>query len=338
MSTAEQPPPQAQLLQMLFGYMATRSLSTVAELNVSDALKDGPRSVADLTHAVGADERSLHRVMRTLVSLGVFAEPEPGIYALTPVSELLRSDVPTSMRDMAVMITAKSHWQPWGRFADTVRTGTSGPQHAFGTDVFSWFQQSENQDEWDLFNAAMTSFSSGTSLAVTEAYDFSPFATIVDIGGGHGFLLKTILSRAPAARGVLLDLPGAIKGADLDELSERVECVAQSFFDAAPPGGDCYMLKHILHDWDDERCRAILGHIATAMVPTGRVLVVELVMPDGPEPHPAQFMDLNMLAMTEGGLERTEAQFAALFASAGLELVAVHPTHSPVSIIEARKA
>ncbi len=338
MSTAEQPPPPAQLLQMLFGFMLTRGISAVAELNVPDALKDGPRAIADLARAVDAHERSLGRVMRTLVSTGLFAEPEPGTYALTPVSELLRTDVPASMRDMAVMITAKSHWQPWGQFADTLRTGESSAQHAFGTDVFSWFQRAENKDEWDLFNAAMTSFSSGTSLAVAESYDFSRFAKVVDIGGGHGFLLKTILSKVPAARGVLFDLPGAIEGADQAALGERIECVGGSFFDGVPQGGDCYTLKHIIHDWGDERCRAILGHIATAMVPTASVLVVEMVMPDGPEPHPAKFMDLNMLAVTEGGTERTKVEFAALFASAGLELVAVHPTDSPVSIIEARKA
>ena len=337
MSTAEQPPP-AQLLQMLFGYMVTRSISVVAELNVPDALKDGPQSTADLAQAVGAHEGALGRVMRTLVSTGLFAEPEPGTYALTPVSELLRTDVPASMRDMAVMITAQAHWEPWGQFAHALRTGESAAQHAFGTDVFSWFQRPENKDEWDLFNAAMTSFSSGTSLAVAESYDFSRFNKIVDIGGGHGFLLKTILSKAPGASGVLLDLPGAIEGANLGELSERVECVGQSFFDAAPTGGDCYILKHIIHDWGNERCRAILSNIVTAMVPTGRVLVVELLMPDGPEPHPAKFMDLNMLAMTEGGTERTKAEFAALLASAGLELVAVHPTQSPVSVIEGRKA
>ena len=184
----------------------------------------------------------------------------------------------------------------------------------------------------------MTNFSSGTSLAVAESYDFAGFSKIVDIGGGHGFLLKTILSKAPAATGVLLDLPGAIDGADLGEASERVECVGQSFFDAAPSGGDCYILKHIIHDWGDDSCRTILGNIATAMAPDGRVLVVEIVMPDGPEPHPAKALDLNMLAVTEGGKERTEAEYAGLLASAGLELVAIHPTHSPVSVVEGRKA
>ena len=338
MSSADQPPPQAQLLQMLFGFMITRGVSAVAELNVPDALRDGPQSVSDLAKAVGAHEGSLRRVMRTLVSIGAFAEPEPGTYALTSVSELLRSDAAESMRDLAVLITAQSHWQPWGQFADTVRTGESSAQHAFGTDVFSWFQRTENKAQCDLFNAAMTSFSSGTSLAVAETYDFSRFTKVVDIGGGHGFLLTTILSKAPAARGVLFDLPGAVEGADREALGERIECVGGDFFEAVPQGGDCYTLKHIIHDWDDVHCRAILENIATAMVPTGSVLVVELVMPDGPEPHPAKFMDMNMLAMTEGGTERTKAEYVALFSATGLELVEIYPTHGPVSVIEARKA
>ena len=188
MSDAGQLPPEAQLLQTLFGFMVTRTLSAVAELNVADALRDGPRSYTDLAHAVSADQRSLHRAMRMLVSTGVFAEPKLGTFALTPVSDLLRSDVPGSMRDMAVMITAKSHWLPWGRFTETLRSGRSGPQHAFGTDIFSWFQRAENKEQWELFNAAMTSFSSVTGGPVAESYDFGGFRRIVDIGGGHGDL------------------------------------------------------------------------------------------------------------------------------------------------------
>ena len=145
MSDPSQLPPEPQLFQMLFGFMVTRTLSAVAELNVADALRNGPRSYTDLAQAVGADERSLHRAMRMLVSTGVFAEPEPGTFALTPVSDLLRSDIPGSMRDMAVMITAESHWLPWGRFTDTLRSGRSGTQHAFGTDAFSWFPARREQ-------------------------------------------------------------------------------------------------------------------------------------------------------------------------------------------------
>ena len=337
MSDAGQLPPESLFFQTLFGFMATRTLSAVAELNVADALSEGPRYYTDLAEAVGADERSLHRAMRMLASTGVFAEPEPGTFALTPVSDLLRSDVPGSMRDMAVMITAESHWLPWGRFTDTLRSGRSGTQHAFGTDAFSWFQRAENKEQWELFNAAMTSFSSITGGAVAESYDFGGFRRIVDIGGGHGLLLRTLLASAPQAKGVLFDLPGVVQSVT-ETLDGRIECAGGDFFEGVPSGGDCYTMKHILHDWSDEHCRTLLENVAQVMEPAGRVLVFEMVMPETREPHPAKFMDLNMLAMTEGGSERTEKEFAGLFESAGLKLKAVSLTKTPVSIVEAVKA
>ena len=338
MAEADQLPPEGQLLQALFGFMVTKGVSAAAELDVADALKDGPLYYAELAKKVGADRRAVHRVMRMLSAVGVFAEPEPGTYALTAVSELLRSDTSTSMRDLAVMITSESHWLPWGRFTDTVRSGKSGPQRAFGTDVFSWFQRDENKEQWEIFNAAMTSFSSATSRAVAESYDFSAHRRIVDIGGGHGFLLKTILAKAPDAEGVLFDLPGVVAGVNRAEFGERIACVGGDFFKAVPEEGDCYTMKHIIHDWSDDHCRTLLGNIAAVMQPRGTVLVLETVMPQGSEPHPAKFMDVNLLAMTEGGCERTEKEFTALLESAGLALKAIHPTRSPVSVVEAVKA
>jgi hypothetical protein len=287
---------------------------------------------------VGADRRALHRIMRLLVSMGIFAEPDPGTFALNEVADLLRSDHPQSMRDMATMITSESHWQPWGRLSDAVRSGESAVQHAFGIDLFSWFQHEDNEEEWEVFNAAMTSYSSMTSRAIAEGYDFSGCTRICDLGGGHGYLLKEILATVPQATGVLFDLPGVVEGADEADLGDRIERVGGDFFEAVPSGADCYTLKHIIHDWSDEHCRVLLGNIAGAMDPSGRVLVVELVMPDTPEPHPAKFMDINMLAMTEGGTERTEAEFATLLESAGLKLEAIHPTESPVCVIEAVRA
>ena len=333
-------PPQAQLMQALFGFMVTRSVSVAAELGVADALGDGPLYYTALAKAVGADGRALHRVMRLLVSTGLFAEPEPGTFALTEVSELLRADHPESLRDMAVMITAESHWLPWGRLSDTVRSGESGSQHAFGSDIFSWFQHEDNEAEWQIFNAAMTSFSSTTSQAVVEAYDFSGFKRICDIGGGHGHLLSAMLSMAPQAEGVVFDLPGVIESVDPDSVgdrAERIEWIGGDFFEAVPAGADCYAMKHILHDWSDEHCRVLLGNIAQAMDPDGTLIVVETVMPETAEPHPAKFMDVNMLAMTEGGTERTAAEYAALFESAELRLKAIHETETLVCVIEVVK-
>jgi len=334
-SESNQLPPEAELLQSLFGFMVTRCVSAAAELNVPDALVDGPLYYTDLATKVGADQRALHRVMRTLTSVGIFAEPTAGTFALNDISELLRSDTPTSMRDLAVLLTSESHWMPWGRLTDTLRSGKSGPQHAFGNDLFSWFQKHENKDEWDLFNAAMTSFSSATSHAVSEGYDFSGFRKIVDIGGGHGLFLKTLLGQAPQAEGVVFDLPGVVEGA---EPADRVSFVGGDFFEGVSAGGDCYTLKHIVHDWSDDHCKTLLGNIANVMDPEGRVVIVETVMPESAEPHPAKFMDVNMLAMTEGGCERTEGEYRALCEASGLTLKAIHPTKSPVSVVEAAKA
>jgi hypothetical protein len=330
------PPPQAQLMQGLFGFMVTKGLSAVASMDVADALKGGPMYYTDLATIIGADQRALHRTMRMLASVGVFAETSPGTFGNNPVSDLLRSDVPGNLRDMAVMITSESHWLPWGRYHDTLRSGKSGPQHAFGEDVFTWFQREENKAEWDIFNRAMTSFSGSTAPLIAQTYDFSKFSTIVDVGGGHGLLLRTILETAPAARGILYDLPGVVDGADT--LGGRIECKAGSFFDSVPAGADCYVMKHIIHDWSDEQCVQLLRNVANVMDPKGRVIVADTVMPESPEPHPAKFMDVNMLAMTEGGCERTEREFAALFKSAGLKLAAIHPTPSPVCVVEAAKA
>ncbi len=338
MAAANEMPPQALVMQALFGFMVTRCLSAVAALGVPDALNDGPLYYTDLAQATGTDQKALHRVMRMLSGVGIFAEPEPGRYALTPASQLLRSDVPGSMRDMAVMITSASHWLPWGRMEDVLRTGVSGPQHEFGTDVFTWFQQDANHDQWVIFNAAMTSFSSGVSHAVADAFDVSRFTRLVDIGGGHGYLLKTMLEKAPRATGTLFDLPGVVDADDAKRLGPRIQRVGGSFFTEVPAGGDCYTLKHIIHDWSDEQCVAILLNVARAMQPTGTVLIIELVMPEDGGPHPAKFMDVNMLAMTEGGCERTARQYAELLQKAGLRLVKIHPTPSPVSIVEATRA
>lgn len=330
------PPPEARLLQVMFGFMVTRGLSVAAALNVADELEQGPRYYTDLARAVDADQRSLHRILRMLVSVGIFAETEPGTYALNDVAELLRSDHPASMRDLAVMLTSESHWLPWGKLGEVVRTGASGARHAFGTDLFSWFQEKGNRDEWKIFNAAMTSFSSSTARLVTAGFDFSGCRRIVDIGGGHGLLLSEVLEHAPQASGVLFDLPGVLEGAD--GLDARVECVGGDFFESVPSGGDTYLLKHILHDWSDEQCLLILRNIAAGMDPQGRVLAIETVMPESTDPHPAKFMDVNMLAMTEGGCERTESEYAELFDAAGLRLVRTHPTAGPVSIVEAALA
>jgi SAM-dependent methyltransferase len=335
---AHSPSPPERLLQAAFGAVLTRCLTTIAELGVADALANGPLPLDALAKNVGSNADFLNRVMRVLVATGVADEPTPGVYAQTAVTDLLRRDHPQSMRDLVILLTAESHWAPLGKLADALRSGQSGARHAFGVDVWDWFQRPENKGEWDLFNAAMTSFSMGTSAAVAESFDFKAYKRIVDVGGGHGFLLRTILSKAPSATGVLCDLPGVVGSANRSELGDRIERFGADFFERVPEGGDCYVLKHIIHDWDDAHCQRVLGNIARSMAPDGRVLIVDMVLPKGHVPHPSLFLDIVMIDQTVGGRERTEQEFDALLSSAGLSLVAIHPTPSPVSVVEARKA
>ena len=204
---------------------------------------EGPQSIDQLAERAGANRDFLNRVMRTPVSGGIIDEPSPGIYAQSTVSDLLRCDHSESMRDLAVLFTSRSHWEPLGQLSDAIRSGQSAANHAFGEEMWDWFQRPENKHEWNQFNAAMTSFSSGTSIAVAQSYDFSRYKRIVDVGGGHGFLLRTVLSKVSSAKGVLCDLPGVVSGANPDELGDRIECVGVDFFEKVPEGGDCYLLK-----------------------------------------------------------------------------------------------
>lgn len=331
-------PPPMQLMQMLTGFMVSRSICAAAELGIADKLARGPLYYTDLAKEIGANQKTLHRLMRALSAIGIFAEPKAGTYALTPLSDLLRSDVPGSMKHLAEMMTTPSHWLPWGRFDEAVIQGISAADKALGKDVFSYY--ADNPEEGRVFNAAMSNFSAMSSGAIAKAYDFSGFERIVDVGGGHGFLLSTVLRHAPQARGVLYDLPEVVQGAGehFADMKDRVTVIGGDFFKAAPEDGDAYLLKHILHDWDDERSVKILSHIASAMQPEGRVLVCELIVPSEPGPHFSHIMDLNMLAMTPGGCERTEEHFADLFKAAGLKLAGITATQSPVNVIEAIKA
>lgn len=323
-----------KLFEMMMGFMVTKAISAAAKLGIADALARGPRYYIALASDVGADQKALHRLMRALTSVGLFGETAPGTYTLTPLSHLLRSDVPGSQRDMAVMITSPSHWLPWGRLEDTIRKGVSVLEEVFGQPLWEYYRQ--NEAEGAVFNAAMTSFSAATAGALLQAYDFSGFSRIVDVGGGHGYLLSSVLRAAPRAKGVLYDLPQVINssGAIPKDVAKRIEAIGGDFFREVPAEGDCYILKHIIHDWPDVQCRTILTNIRRAMKPDASVLILDQVLPGETSPHPGFLMDMNMLAMTPGGCERNEKEFRDLLLSSGLKLKRVIATQSPVSIIE----
>jgi hypothetical protein len=327
--------PEAFLTQLAFGALLTQALYVAAKLDIADLLARGPRPVAGLAEETGTHERSLFRVLRSLASVGVFREIEPKVFALTPLAEPLRSDAPGSMRNGAIFMGEAWHWRVWGDLLHSVRTGETAWGHTHGAEVFDYF--AVNPEQAAIFNRAMTDMSTGVAPAIVEAYDFSEFGTLADIAGGHGYLLAQILKSNPQLSGILFDVASVIEGAgellEKEGVASRVEKVSGDFF-ASVPSADAYILKHIIHDWDDERSVTILKNIRKAMKPGAKVLVVESVVPAGNGSHYSKLLDLEMLA-SPGGVERTAEEYAALFERANLRLTRIIPTRSPFSIVEA---
>jgi hypothetical protein len=337
-TATQQVPPEAILTQMAFGAMLTQALYVAAKLGIADLLTDAPRHISELAAETNTHERSLYRVLRSLASNGVFQEVEPKVFALTPLAEPLRSDAPGSMRNGAIFMGEEWHFRVWSNLMYSVQTGKSAWGHTHGAEVFDYF--AVNPEHAEVFNGAMTDMSASVAPFVVEAYDFSGTRTLADIAGGHGYLLAQILKANPELSGVLFDAPPVIAGAasllEREGVSARVERVAGDFF-ASVPRADAYIMKHIIHDWDDECSVAILKNINAAMEPDGRVLIVEAVVPEGNAPHYSKLLDIEMLA-SPGGVERTAEEYAALLAEAGLRLSRVIPTRSPFSIVEAVRA
>jgi hypothetical protein len=340
MSSPTQPDPTQQLFRLMTGHVVASAVQVAAKLNVADRMADGPKSAAELASTLGAREDGLYRVLRALSALGVFAEVAPRRFALTPVGELLRRDVPGSVHGLALWISSPFHFRVYADLLHTVRTGQPAAEHVVKMPVFDYLVQDEELSA--IFNNAMTLFSEMVVPAVLDAYDFSGIGTLVDIGGGHGALLTGILAKYPQMRGVIFDVEPVTAGTRervaAAGLSDRCEVLGGDFFKAVP-AGDAYIMKHIIHDWDDDRAGLILHNIreATADGADGRVILVEGIIDDSPEAALEKVMDLEMLVMP-GGRERTVDEFRALFASAGFELTNVMRTQSPALVIEAKPA
>jgi hypothetical protein len=338
-ASQDAPPPETVLMQMIVAPLVTQALRVVAELGVADLLATkARRSVDELAAETGAHAPSLYRFMRALASCGVFAETERRVFELTPMAELLRADVEGSLRDVAIFMGADWHWQVWGDAPYSARTGKVAWEHIHGKEVFPYF--AENTEAARVFDNAMTSFSKMVSKAIVAAYDFSSIGKLADIAGGHGSLLAAILHANPHLKGLLFDVPQVIAGAqgyvEAEGLGQAIELASGNFFESVPAGADAYMMKHIIHDWDDERALSILKNCHRAMPEDGKLLLVEMVVPEGNEPHFAKIQDLEMM-LSPGGLERTEDEYRELFAAAGFELTRIIPTASPMSVIEGVK-
>ena len=330
-------PPQAVILNMAFGAMLPQALRIAAILDIADHLSNGPADIKELAQQTGTHERNLYRVLRCLASTGVFAEGPAGVFSNTPTSEVLRSDAPGSLRDPVIFAAEPWHYAVWGDMLHSVKTGETAFLKTFGDEIFSWF--ADRPDDQDLFNRAMTGMSMLAAPAVVEAYDFSGIQVLADIAGGVGYLLSQILKANPALKGILFDLEHVIAEApemlESQGVADRVETVSGDFFKEVPQA-DAYLMKHIIHDWDDEKATAIMTNINRAMVGNGKLLLVEMVVPEGNEPHFSKMLDLEMMTLP-GGFERTEKEYSDLLEASGFRLNQIFPTKSPFSVLEAFK-
>jgi O-methyltransferase/methyltransferase family protein len=326
-------PASSQLIQLTWGFMASQAFHVAAKLAVFDVLRDGPKTVREVAEATDSQEIPLRRLLRFLTTLDVVTEDEKGRFSSTTLGALLRSDHPQSVRPMALMYGEPFFWRAWGDLYETVKTGKPAFERVFGQPFFEYLAQ--NPEEGAIFNAAMTGFSKIDVPAILEAYDFSGLARIVDVAGGHGALLRTILERYPDSRGVLCDRPSVIAGATelkRSDVATRCELVAADFFKSVPAGGDAYILKWILHNWNDDEAVHILKNCRRGIAAGGKVLALEQVVKPSNQPDPAKWMDLNMLTLLTGR-ERTEAEFGELYARAGFKLTRVVPAMR-LSIVE----
>ncbi|MBX3413944.1 MAG: methyltransferase [Pirellulales bacterium] len=324
-----------QLMKLVTGGWVAQTISVAARLGLADLLAEGPRSASELAAETNAHPRSLYRLLRALAVVGVFEELSDEQFQLTPLAELLRTDASHSLRYAAIMLGENHHYGAWGNLLGAVQSGGIAFNETFGVPVFDYFQA--HPEAADVFNRAMTELSSNVHVAVVDAYDFTPFETIVDIGGGHGALLSAILRANPKLRGVLFDQPDVVAGAEphleARGVAERCHTAPGDFFQSVPAGGDAYLLATVIHDWTDEQSVQILRNVRRAIRPNGRLLLVEQVL-QGPNADDfGKFADLNMLVMTGGG-ERTEAEFRELYARAGFELLRIVPTRSSSAVIE----
>jgi hypothetical protein len=325
-----------ELRTLVTGFRVSAALSVGAELGISDELARGPRTVAELAEALAVDEDSLHRLLRALVTVGIYDVTDDGAFANTALGEGLRSDVPGTMRPLARTLQDPAVWAAWGNLGHSVRTGDNAFESLHGIDV--WTHRERLPEQNAIFNANMAALSSLVSGAVADAYDFSGLSSVVDVGGGRGVLLEAVLARHEHLTGTVFDQAHAVATAPTlgasDSVASRWATVSGSFFESVPPA-DAYLLKSILHDWPDDRCVEILRTCARSLNEGGVVLVVEMVLGRPGLEVDAAFSDLNMLVLP-GGRERTEQEFAHLVEAAGLRLTRAVHTRTRVSILEAR--
>src|SRR5690242_18944584 len=326
------PPAHVGILQVVNGSYVAGAIACLAQLGVPDLVEAGPKSAEELANQLNADPQALYRLMRATASVGVLSEGTDGKFSETPMSAVLRSNGKPSLRSFAIMGGREWHGRGWSQLEYCVRTGKQALDKIYGTPVFEFFTQ--HPEEAQIFNDAMTALSTIDSPAVAEAYSFDGIHSIVDVGGGHGLLLATILARNPGIKGTLYDIAHVIEGAKggpLKPMMDRCTLAAGDMFTSVPTGADAYIMKHIIHDWPDDLCQKILAACREGVNPGGKLLVVDGVIQPGNDFSPTKYLDLVMMIFP-GGCERSEKEFRELFAASGWKLNRVIPTAAADSI------
>lgn len=337
------PPPLSVLYQIATGHYFTQGLLLAVKLGIAEHLAAGPRTADDLARATDTHAPSLRRVLRLLASVGVFEEQEGGAFALTPLGSALREGVPGSARSLVLLIAGEAVQESWRNLEYSVRTGNPVYRMRGLEDPFQ--DPARTPEQTARFDEAMSDSTKLAAVAVASSYDFKPLRSVVDVGGGNGALLIGILKAHPHLRGTVFDQPAVAaraRGKIAESgLAERCDAQGGSFFEGVPPGADAYLIKHVIHDWEDERAIRILQHCRAALPDGGKVLIVEGIYPPRVDPSPlargAAANDVNMLVNT-GGRQRSEQEFRALYAASGLALGRIVPTPAGVSVIEGVKA
>jgi SAM-dependent methyltransferase len=332
--------PYDVLFQMVIGKWISQALGAVVEIGVPDQLAKGALQCSHMAREAGVSEDGLYRLLRALASVGVFSESADRRFKLTGMGQLLRSDHPESLAGYARFTAHDITWRPWGQLGYSVKTGMPAFDHVFNASLFEHF--SRHPEVAAVFDDAMTSISAMEARAASDAYNFKGVEVLMDVAGGHGLLLTTILRRHKTMHGVLFDLPHVAAGAAATfthaGITSRARIESGDFFKELPTGADAIIMKHIVHDWDDDSATRILQACHRALGPRGKVLIVDPVVPSGNGPHYGKLLDLEMLVLTPRGRERTKTEFARLLRGAGFRLSRVIPTRCPLSIVEAVKA
>jgi SAM-dependent methyltransferase len=333
--------PQAEMRSLIAGYWVSRLVYVAARLNLADLMKDGPRTADELAERAGVNGPALYRMLRTLSSYGVFTEIKGRRFKLTPLGSTLRSDVPASMHGFALFLIGSPVWNAWEDLEFAVRTGQLPFDRMYGMPFYQYLN--DHSENLKIFGEAMTSLSGTENPEVATAFQKintgGHVRTLVDVGGGFGSLLALILKKSARLRGVLFDLPSVVERARRDRhltaagIAPRCSFAGGDMFDSVPRGGDAYVMKYILHNWDDEHCVRLLTNCREAMNPGGRILVADAVVPPAEKPDWGKLLDIQMMVVVPGK-ERTKEEFAALFERAGLRLTRIIPTRCPLSVVE----